>query len=165
MTEFSIPLVFWAGYVSPILVSSAHLREWTVVTSETPLIRTFPRRWVDILGSKMTDIWEAALRAVLGTILFRPGITQVSFRVYMTTIHYLIDNKAELMWRLRSIYDRQEVHDILCYLQEEGFVRSRLDPYSQATNEKRTDLTLFPDNMEEKSIFWFIGDTRRWYQL
>jgi hypothetical protein len=78
ITESPSPLLFWAGYSSPILISSAHLREWTVVTSEFPMIRIFPRRWLDIFGSKMTDVWEAALKATLGVILFRPGITQVS---------------------------------------------------------------------------------------
>jgi transcription factor C subunit 3 len=39
----------------------------------------FPRRWLDIKGEKVPDIWQAAIRAVMGTIIFRPGILQVRF--------------------------------------------------------------------------------------
>ena len=37
----------------------------------------FPRRWLDIYGRKLDEMWEAALRAVVGQILLRPGISQV----------------------------------------------------------------------------------------
>jgi oxalate---CoA ligase len=79
LTESSVPLLFWAGYSTLILVSSAYLKNWTVLVSESPPTRVFPRRWLDISGLKIVDFWEAALRAVIGVIVFRPGISQVCF--------------------------------------------------------------------------------------
>lgn len=77
MTRTSVPIVFWAGYVSVVLVSALHLPAWTVVVTEDPLKRVFPRRWIDIKGGKLVDVWEAAVRAIVGLVIFRPGITQV----------------------------------------------------------------------------------------
>jgi len=111
MTDASVPLIFWAGYTSLVLVSSAYLKSWSVIISQSPMTRIFPRRWFDISGRKIADLWAAATRAVIGVLVFRPGITQ-----------------AELRWRLRSVYDRQEVNDILRHLQEEGFVNVRRSP-------------------------------------
>jgi len=148
MTDTSIPLVFWSGYSSIVLVSSLYLRAWTVITSETPRTRIFPRRWFDIAGLKMNDIWEAALKAVVGVVLFRPGISQ-----------------AELRWRLRSVYDRQEVHDIICHLQQQGFIKSRHDPSLQPAPQDDTSAMIMLDDWEEKMTFWFIGDVKSWYQV
>jgi hypothetical protein len=77
LTDAIIPVLFWAGYDSVVLVHSAFLENWTVVTSSSPLTRSYPRRWYDIAGLKISDHWQAALRAVMGVIAFRPGITQV----------------------------------------------------------------------------------------
>ena len=35
-----------------------------------------PRRWADINGSQVPEIWEAGLRAIMGTIVSRPAVTQ-----------------------------------------------------------------------------------------
>jgi hypothetical protein len=77
ITESPIPLLFWSGYSSIVLVHSVYLREWTVITSEDPRDRIHPRRWLDVSGSRIDYIWEAALKAVVGVILFRPGISEV----------------------------------------------------------------------------------------
>jgi hypothetical protein len=79
MTDASVPLLFWSGYSSLVLVWSGYLRSWTVLVSESPITRIFPRRWIDIAGLKIFDVWEAALRAVIGVIVFRPGISQVQY--------------------------------------------------------------------------------------
>lgn len=81
LSESDVPVVFWAGYNDIVLVSSAYLREWTVIISRTAsnVERIFPRRWWDIRGRKMMDVWEAGLRAVMGLILLHPGISQVGF--------------------------------------------------------------------------------------
>lgn len=140
LTESSVPLLFWAGYSTLVLVSSAYLKNWSVLVSESPPIRHFPRRWLDISGLKIVDFWETALRAVLGVIIFRPGISQ-----------------AELRWRLRSVYDRQEVNDLLRFLENEGFMKMRC--------EHLIDRDVGPlDEREEKGVFWFIGE-KRWYQV
>ena len=94
MTESSVPLLFWAGYATLVLVSSAYLKNWTVLVSESPARRIFPRRWLDISGVKIVNFWEAALRAVMGVIIFRPGISQVCFSLgrptFSLTITYLL---------------------------------------------------------------------------
>ncbi|KAG6866027.1 hypothetical protein C0991_009436 [Blastosporella zonata] len=111
MTEASVPMLFWTGYSSLVLVSSQYIRNWTVLISENPATRIFPRRWLDISGCKIVDFWEAAFKAVMGVVVFRPGVTQ-----------------AELRWRLRSVYDRQEVGDVVRALQEDGSLKMRTDP-------------------------------------
>ncbi|KAF7320177.1 B-block-TFIIIC domain-containing protein [Mycena kentingensis (nom. inval.)] len=103
MTETSAPPLFWAGYLSLVLVSSAYLRAWSVQISTAPMTRVFPRRWLDMTGSRVVDRWVAATRAVMGMLVFHPGITQ-----------------AQLRWRLRSVYDRQEISEILQYFVEGG---------------------------------------------
>ncbi|KAF9015475.1 hypothetical protein BDQ17DRAFT_1386204 [Cyathus striatus] len=108
MTECEIPLLFWVGYSTIKLVSATYARHWTVLISEKPVMRIFPRRWLDIEGRKVTDFWEAAVRAVMSTVVFRPGISQ-----------------TELRWRLRSIYDRQEVIEVLGHLEREGLIQVR----------------------------------------
>jgi oxalate---CoA ligase len=77
MTEMHTPLLFWAGYSSSALVSSMYLRAWTVMVSKNPRTRIFPRRWFDLTGKKMSDVWESALKAVVGVVVFRPGVSQV----------------------------------------------------------------------------------------
>lgn len=77
MTDASVPLAFWAGYVKPVLVSPRHLKAWSVFVSENPVRRVLPRRWCDISGQKVTDGWDAALRAVISAIHFRPGLSVV----------------------------------------------------------------------------------------
>lgn len=79
MVNADVPLAFWTGYSEVVLVSSRHLSTWSVLISEadTGCVRVFPRRWLDIEGRMMSEVWEAARRAVMGIILFRPGITQV----------------------------------------------------------------------------------------
>ena len=44
---------------------------------ENPTLMIFPRRWLDVYGRKLDEVWEAALRAFLGLVLLHPGISQV----------------------------------------------------------------------------------------
>lgn len=78
ITDCSVPVMFWTGYSSLVLVASSHLGPWTVQISTEPMTRIFPRRWIDMTGSKVMDLWEAATRAVMGVLVFHPGVTQVS---------------------------------------------------------------------------------------
>ena len=77
MVEASIPQVYWAGYESLVLVSAHFIAEWGVTVSKDPMSNIFPRRWLDIRGNKVPSFWHAALRAVMGSVIFRPGISQV----------------------------------------------------------------------------------------
>lgn len=99
LTTAPIPLVFWAGYSSLVLVSSLFSKKWSVVISDNPLTRVYPRRWLDIVGIRVADYWDAALRAVMGVVIFRPGITQVSYQNDQDTItpaNHSISGRASL---------------------------------------------------------------------
>jgi len=72
-----IPQVYWVGYKYLVLVSAHHVARWCVAVSQNPLVYTFPRRWMDIKGQKVVDFWQAAVRAIMSTVIFRPGISQV----------------------------------------------------------------------------------------
>ncbi|EIW64510.1 uncharacterized protein TRAVEDRAFT_139409 [Trametes versicolor FP-101664 SS1] len=154
-TDAPVPLAHWTGYAAVALVSAAYIRPWTVVVPapENPEPdadpRTkrmiFPRRWLDIYGRKLHEVWEAALRAAVALVLLRPGISQ-----------------AEIRWRLRAAYDRQEVGEVLRALQEEGcIVRRRMGPHEWAVEVGPAD------DAEERATFWFLasGNGRRWYQV
>ncbi|CAK5265268.1 unnamed protein product [Mycena citricolor] len=134
ITEAAVPRLFWLGYSGMVLVSAAFLESWTVQLSGTT--RAFPRRWLDFTGSKVTDLWEAALHAVMGVLVFHPGITQ-----------------ALLRWRLRSVYDRQEVNELLKYLCDEGFIAVR-----------GSGSGLEADDEEEHRNYLFVG-TKSWYSV
>ena len=80
LTDMPLPLAHWTGYTTPVLVAATHIRPWTVtVQTGTDGHKSiiFPRRWLDIYGHKLSDVWDAAARAVLGLLLLRPGISQV----------------------------------------------------------------------------------------
>lgn len=47
-------------------------------TTQRPLVRAFPRRWLDINGQRIGNLWKAACRAVVGVVVFHPGIAQAS---------------------------------------------------------------------------------------
>ncbi|KAJ7124739.1 hypothetical protein C8R43DRAFT_32196 [Mycena crocata] len=126
--------MFWAGYSSLVLVGSVFLRTWTVQISTEPVTRIFPRRWIDLSGAKVMDLWDSATRAVMGVLVFHPGVT-----------------KAQLRWRLRSVYDRQEVNEVVRYLRDAGFIAMRGG-------------SLPLDNDEEDRVCLFVG-TRHWYQV
>jgi len=73
-----IPLIVLVGHSRPLIVSARQSDAWTVAVREEPRTNVLPRRWLDVRGVKMREMWRAALRAVIGTIVFRPGISQVS---------------------------------------------------------------------------------------
>ncbi|KAF9821815.1 hypothetical protein IEO21_00245 [Rhodonia placenta] len=144
LTDAPVPLAYWTGYTSVVLVSADHIRPWTVtiVDGDQPKAMVLPRRWLDIHGMRINDVWEAALRAVVGIILLRPGVSQ-----------------SEIRWRLRSVYDRQEVNELLQHLLDAGYVVRRgvgSDPHAQSGP---------PDDREEHAVSWFLGDVKHWYHL
>ncbi|KAH9050483.1 hypothetical protein EDB84DRAFT_1449184 [Lactarius hengduanensis] len=141
LMDNTIPLVVRVGHVQPRIVLSSHSALWTAVVNEEPRINVLPRRWLNSTGEKVRETWHAALRAVIGTVVFRPGITQ-----------------AEIIWRLRSVYDGAEVIVALRQLCEDGFLRRR-----EGTNSRVWEVGLVPvREKQEKDVYWFLGD-RRWY--
>jgi hypothetical protein len=80
LMDNTIPLIVRVGHVQPRIVCSSQSAPWTVMVnnSEEPRINVLPRRWLNSTGEKVREMWRAALRAVIGTVVFRPGISQVS---------------------------------------------------------------------------------------
>ncbi|KAK7019694.1 hypothetical protein VNI00_017994 [Paramarasmius palmivorus] len=140
------PVLYWVGYKSPLLISAVHMQQWTVVVSKEPMMRILPRRWMNIHGYKMQDIWQAACRAVIGAMVFHPGISQY-----------------ELRWRLRLVYDRQEVIGILSALQTASVVRNRCELAEIPSATLEPHLLAAWDEKEEKRIFWFLDESKHWY--
>lgn len=84
LNKTSPPLVYALGYDQPRIVSAFELGEWTVkVTSSVPSTNqtnfksVFPRRWLDIHGSMIENIWTMAVRTIAGALIYRPGINEV----------------------------------------------------------------------------------------
>ncbi|KAG9026312.1 hypothetical protein FRB95_009009 [Tulasnella sp. JGI-2019a] len=106
-----VPLLFWTGYSSPILVGCEYLRAWTVAcpgSTTNPVPMVFPRRWIDIHGDVIERVWRNALRSAAGWVYNRPGISL-----------------NELLLRLAPILDRQEVLDLVRHLQGTGVIEAR----------------------------------------
>ena len=87
LTDNPIPLVVLVGHYRPLVVSARHSVAWTVTVSEEPRINVLPRRWLDVRGAKVRETWRAAMRAVLGILVFRPGISQVRNAKTLVTGH------------------------------------------------------------------------------
>jgi len=105
LLESSPPLAYWTGYSSQSvsLVAASHIQKWSVLLSSRLVL---PRRWIDMLGNTMQDIWEAACRAVVGTVSMRPGMTE-----------------ADLRNRMRTVYDTCDLTEVLDHLVEIGALR------------------------------------------
>ncbi|KAI0308044.1 hypothetical protein B0F90DRAFT_1664967 [Multifurca ochricompacta] len=76
LLDDSIPLIVLVGHSRTLIVRSRWSDAWTVTACGEPRINVLPRRWLDLTGGKVQESWRAALRAVIGTIVFRPGIPQ-----------------------------------------------------------------------------------------
>ncbi|KAI0080022.1 hypothetical protein K474DRAFT_383634 [Panus rudis PR-1116 ss-1] len=159
-------LAFWTGYRNVVLVSATYLASWTVALPQSPpqpqpqenrtdeegessepvltgpIVRIFPRRWLDIHGRIINDIWASACRAVTAMMVFKPGISQ-----------------AEIRWRLKMVYDRQEINDILRHLLDREFAIREL-------RDDRVKLPVgLPDDEEERSTFWMLDGKKHWYTV
>ena len=77
LTSSKYALCYWVGYAYPVLVSRRHIRDWTVSLPGPHLQLIFPRRWLNIKGGLIEDVWNAGLGAVAGVLVNRPGISQV----------------------------------------------------------------------------------------
>lgn len=144
MSQTSPPLILWAGYSAPVIVSCLYARPWTVEITKEPKTLALPRRWLDIRGGTIRETWNAALHAVVGIVFFHPGIPQ-----------------TELRWRLRAVCDRQELVDILCFLYREEAIYARGSTACQTGAVWPATL----DDGEEQHVFWFIGRNKYWYQV
>ena len=76
-------------------------------------------------------------------------------------------SQAELRWRVRAVYDRQEVVEAVVFLEQEGTLEARVDDrggvLQGVKNVPGWAATL--DEGEERSVYWFIGRNRHWYRV
>lgn len=85
LRSLPVPILYVVGYQASLLVSARHVTPWTITLpsmkrdeeQSRSISKVFPRRWIDINGNRMTEVWEAALRAVIGHVHLRPGISHV----------------------------------------------------------------------------------------
>jgi len=138
VTSRRTSLFFWTGYLSVVLVSSAYLHTWSVAVPKS-LVMVKPRRWTDINGSQVPEIWEAGLRAVIGMVVSRPAITQ-----------------GELRWRMQDVYDRQELEDLVQYLRDHRVIERRGPSVSNRVGPL--------DDNEEFSVSLLLGE-EHWYHV
>ena len=65
----------------------------------------------------------------------------------------------EIRWRLRTVYDREEINDVLRHLLREGYIRKDYHAGERV-------LECGPaDGEEEKRTFWRVGSEKHWYQV
>ncbi|KAF8306142.1 hypothetical protein DL93DRAFT_2172227 [Clavulina sp. PMI_390] len=111
-------------------------------------LAVLPRRWRDIHGNFMPKIWRDGLAAVLSNVVVRPGISEI-----------------ELVFRLKDIFDRPEVLELLDYLRSEGFVRRVVDEALEAS-QYPADLVLGMTNKTESShVYWFAVEDASWWHV
>ncbi|KAF8526018.1 hypothetical protein BU17DRAFT_41424 [Hysterangium stoloniferum] len=137
------PLCYWLGYSHPVLVSWRYVKDWTVSIPGPRPKFIFPRRWINIKGERMEEIWNAALRAVVGILIIRPGISL-----------------ADLRRRLVSVYDRQEVNDLLSYLLMEDIVVQHIPENREVHN----NLVYEVGGVQEQELYLSMG-TSAWYRI
>ncbi|VDB93398.1 unnamed protein product [Peniophora sp. CBMAI 1063] len=140
LLDATMPPVFNVGYSLQFLVAARYIRPWTATVSLEPLSRVLPRRWLDIGGRRIPDVYEGAQRAVMSTILLRPGISQ-----------------AEICWRMKLLYDAQEVLEVLRTLHDANFLYRR-SKYASMNS------LIAPSAEEERHAMWFVAE-RPWYQV
>ncbi len=46
----------------------------------SPVVKIFPRRWLDIAGNRVREVWDAAVRSVTALVHSRPGMCQVKWK-------------------------------------------------------------------------------------
>jgi hypothetical protein len=88
---------------------------------------------------------------------WHPSSKRIPFALHSFK-YSLIVNQTEIRWRLRTVYDRQEVTEVLHHLQTEGYLQLRVG-YLPASG-----IYAPFDDDEETEVYWFIGE-KHWYQV
>ena len=78
LSKLDVPLIYFVGYPMAIAVSAKYIGRETLTLPlpNKPTAKIFPRRWLGIQGKRIAEIWEAALRATVGLIHLKPGLSQ-----------------------------------------------------------------------------------------
>ncbi|CAE6398352.1 unnamed protein product [Rhizoctonia solani] len=143
LTKASPPHAYVLGYDQARIVSTQHISEWAIEVagvdeaSQTEPKLIFPRRWLDIYGNMLEDVWTMCVRAVTGAFMYRPCVSETILRK-----------------RFRCLFDRQEFNDILAQLLLSGKL-------------KRISKSPLPIGMtrpeDEKSTYWSLSDSANWF--
>lgn len=111
------PRIFWAGYGNAHVVAREHWGGWTTRIKRRdkffgpdpcPRVECVARRWIDIWGDVIPFEWDRGMKAVLGQLIVRPGMTE-----------------HELRQHLAAVMDRMEVSDVLQALVGAGWIARR----------------------------------------
>ena len=94
----------------------------------------------------------------------RPGTTLVS---YMTTcldcgIDLTPPPQCSLRGRVRSVFDRQELTELLSYLEQEGCIERKVACADKMLVAKHIGLLEAED---ERRTFWFVKGGKHWYEM
>ncbi|KLO19987.1 hypothetical protein SCHPADRAFT_816815 [Schizopora paradoxa] len=145
LSSLAVPLLYVVGYSTTLFISAAHIDAWTVTLGgeldTSPVAKIFPRRWLDVAGNRVREVWDAAVRSIVALVHSRPGICQ-----------------AEVLWRVRWLFDRQEVLDVLKHLVAEKF-------FVPKVAEGELPLFEMATPAEERTICWTINHESHWYQI
>ncbi|CAE6459542.1 unnamed protein product [Rhizoctonia solani] len=144
LTKANPPHAYALGYDQARIVSAQYLSDWAVEIAsgneeptQTESKFIFPRRWLDIYGNMLEDIWTMSVRVVTGAFMYRPRMNELALRA-----------------RFQGLFDRQELNDILTQL----FLSGKL---------KRTSKSSFPIGMstveEEKATYWSLSNSTNWF--
>ncbi|KAF8604424.1 hypothetical protein BDV93DRAFT_522539 [Ceratobasidium sp. AG-I] len=143
LTKTLPPLVYALGYDQARIVSAFELDKWTVKvvpstpsTSHASFKSVFPRRWLDIHGNVIENIWTMAVRTVAGALMYRPSI-----------------NEHALRQRYQGLFDRQELNDILTYLLVSGKL-------SRSSNQFPVGMISLED---ETRTHWSLTNESAWF--
>ncbi|EUC63046.1 B-block-binding subunit of tfiiic protein [Rhizoctonia solani AG-3 Rhs1AP] len=144
LTKANPPQAYALGYDQARIVSAQYLSDWAVEAAsgneeatQTESKFIFPRRWLDIYGNMLEDIWTMSIRAVTGAFMYRPCMNELALRA-----------------RFQGLFDRQELNDILTQLLLSGKL-------------KRTAKSPFPIGMstveEEMATYWSLSNSTNWF--
>ncbi|KAJ1300711.1 hypothetical protein OPQ81_002356 [Rhizoctonia solani] len=144
LTKANPPQAYALGYDQARIVSTQYLSDWVVEIPtaidepnqmESKFI--FPRRWLDIYGNMLEDIWTMAVRTVMGSFIYRPCMSELTLRT-----------------RFQGLFDRQELNDILAQLLLSGKL-------------KRATKSSLPIGMssldDERTTYWTLSNSANWF--
>lgn len=178
LTSATVPLVLWGGYTSPLLVGSKYASAWTVslpvptsgAENNNHVRMILPRLWLDIHGNIQEKTWNGALKHVVGWVWLRPKISLVcllwsSFLLCRKLADFSIYLQLNLRSRVKPLFDRQEVLDIVRHLVRKGTLGLQWDPSIMANGTR--DIRSLTDD-DSKKVWLSVKDEgmkEPWYTM
>ncbi|CCA73407.1 hypothetical protein PIIN_07361 [Serendipita indica DSM 11827] len=161
------PLAFWSGYSESRFISSHYLSSYAVWLSEetTEAVQfntkrlVMPRRWIDLRGRMVISTWKSCVRAVVGLILLRPLVDQVSYIA-------LFDNAAKtlqprIVENFVHVYDRLDIVAALRHLEDNEIVDRTHSQTLSLGPHRVGEMTV----EEERVTFWRLTKKLDWALL